>query len=64
MGGFHLVPPQTPAQALETLAMLEALKPDFIFPGHCTGEAFIAPAIARMPDRVFRTVVGSRIRLG
>jgi 7,8-dihydropterin-6-yl-methyl-4-(beta-D-ribofuranosyl)aminobenzene 5'-phosphate synthase len=64
MGGFHLVPPQTPAQALETLAMLRALDPDFIFPGHCTGEAFIAPAIAQMPDRVFRTVVGNRIQLG
>lgn len=64
MGGFHLVPPQTPAQALDTLAMLQAIKPDFIFPGHCTGEAFIAPAMARMPDQVFRTVVGSRILLG
>lgn len=46
MGGFHLVPPQAPAQAFETLSMLQALKPDFIFPGHCTGEAFIQPAIA------------------
>lgn len=63
MGGFHLVPPQTPAQALETLALMRALDPAYILPGHCTGEAFIAPAIARMPDRVFRTVVGSRITL-
>lgn len=63
MGGFHLVPPQTPAQALETLALMQALKPDYIFPGHCTGEAFIAPAIAQMPGQVFRTVVGSRIEL-
>lgn len=64
MGGFHLVAPQTPAQALETLAMMRALDPAFILPGHCTGEAFIAPAMAQMPDRVFRTVVGSRIVLG
>jgi len=64
MGGFHLVPPQTPQQALQTLAMMQALKPDFILPGHCTGEAFIAPAIAQMPDQVFRTVVGSRILFG
>ena len=64
MGGFHLVPPQTPAQALQTLSMMQALKPDFILPGHCTGEAFIAPAIAQMPDQVFRTVVGSRIIFG
>ncbi|WP_199170636.1 MBL fold metallo-hydrolase [Caulobacter sp. FWC2] len=64
IGGFHLVPPQTPQQALQTLAMMQALKPDFILPGHCTGEAFIAPAIAQMPDQVFRTVVGSRIIFG
>jgi 7,8-dihydropterin-6-yl-methyl-4-(beta-D-ribofuranosyl)aminobenzene 5'-phosphate synthase len=63
-GGFHLVAPQTPAQALETLALMRALKPDYVFPGHCTGEAFIAPALAEMPDRVFRTVVGNRIELG
>lgn len=63
MGGFHLVPPQTPAQALQTLALMRALGPDYVFPGHCTGEAFIAPAMAEMPDQVFRTVVGSRIVL-
>ena len=64
MGGFHLVPPQTPQQALQTLALMQALKPDYILPGHCTGEAFIAPAIAQMPDQVFRTVVGSRVVFG
>jgi 7,8-dihydropterin-6-yl-methyl-4-(beta-D-ribofuranosyl)aminobenzene 5'-phosphate synthase len=64
MGGFHLVPPQTSQQALQTLALMQALKPDYILPGHCTGEAFIAPAIAQMPDQVFRTVVGSRIIFG
>ncbi|MDO6416460.1 MBL fold metallo-hydrolase [Sphingomonas sp. BIUV-7] len=61
VGGFHLVPPQTQAQTLDTLALMRALKPDYILPGHCTGEAFLAPAIAEMPDQVFRTVVGSRI---
>lgn len=62
-GGFHLVPPQTPAQAVETLALMRGLDAAFIFPGHCTGEAFIAPAIAQLPDHVFRTYVGSRIIL-
>jgi 7,8-dihydropterin-6-yl-methyl-4-(beta-D-ribofuranosyl)aminobenzene 5'-phosphate synthase len=63
-GGFHLVPPQAPADALATLAMLRALDPQYLFPGHCSGEAFIAPALAELPGRVFRTVVGSRIELG
>lgn len=64
VGGFHLLPPQTPQQALQTLALMQALKPDYILPGHCTGEAFIAPAIAQMPNQVFRTVVGSRMLFG
>ena len=63
-GGFQLVPPQTPADAAATLAMLRELNPRYLFPGHCSGEAFIAPALAQLPERVFRTVVGSRIELG
>jgi 7,8-dihydropterin-6-yl-methyl-4-(beta-D-ribofuranosyl)aminobenzene 5'-phosphate synthase len=63
MGGFHLVPPQTSAQALETLALMRQMNPTYILPGHCTGEAFIAPAVAQMPEQVFRTVVGSKIAL-
>jgi 7,8-dihydropterin-6-yl-methyl-4-(beta-D-ribofuranosyl)aminobenzene 5'-phosphate synthase len=62
-GGFHLVAPQTAEQALETLALLRGFEPAFLFPGHCTGEAFIAPAIAQLPDQVFRTYVGNRIEL-
>lgn len=64
MGGFHLVPPQTPAQAEATVAMMRALAPDYVFPGHCSGEQFIAPALAAMPGRVFRAPVGTRIVLG
>lgn len=64
MGGFHLVPPQTAAQALETVTLMQALSPDYVFPGHCTGETFIAAAIAAMPDKVFRAPVGTRILLG
>lgn len=63
MGGFHLVPPQTSSQALETLALMRRLNPNYILPGHCTGEAFIGPAIAQLPGKVFRTVVGSKITL-
>jgi 7,8-dihydropterin-6-yl-methyl-4-(beta-D-ribofuranosyl)aminobenzene 5'-phosphate synthase len=58
------VHPQTQEQALQALELMRELNPSYILPGHCTGEAFIAPAIALMPDKVFRTVVGSRIELG
>jgi 7,8-dihydropterin-6-yl-methyl-4-(beta-D-ribofuranosyl)aminobenzene 5'-phosphate synthase len=64
VGGFHLVPPQTPAQALETLALMQAMKPDYIIPGHCSGEVFIAAALAAMPGQVLRSIVGTRYIFG
>ena len=64
VGGFHLVPPQTKQQALDTLAMMQAINPDYIIPGHCTGDMFIAAATAAMPDKVIRSVVGARYQFG
>ncbi len=64
VGGFHLIPPQTREQALETVALMQALDPDYVVPGHCTGETFIAAAQAAMPDKVIRSVVGTRYRFG
>lgn len=64
VGGFHLVPPQTRQQALETLAMMQAINPDYIIPGHCTGDMFITAASAAMPDKVIRSVVGARYQFG
>jgi 7,8-dihydropterin-6-yl-methyl-4-(beta-D-ribofuranosyl)aminobenzene 5'-phosphate synthase len=64
VGGFHLVPPQTTAQALETVAMMQAINPDYIIPGHCSGDVFVAAASRAMPDRIIRSVVGARYRFG
>ena len=64
MGGFHLVPPQTPVQALQTVDLLRALNPRYIVPGHCSGEIFIAAATAAMPGRVLRAPVGTRLTFG
>lgn len=64
VGGFHLVPPQTVAQARETVALMEAIDPDVVIPGHCSGETFIAAAQAAMPDKVFRSIVGTRYLFG
>ncbi|TVV75942.1 MBL fold metallo-hydrolase [Sphingomonas solaris] len=60
VGGFHLVPPQTAAQARETVALMQAIDPDVIIPGHCSGETFIAAAQAAMPGKVIRSIVGTR----
>jgi len=59
VGGFHLIPPQTRDQAMATLVMMQALKPDYVIPGHCTGETFISAAMAAMPEKVIRSVVGT-----
>ena len=64
VGGFHLVPPQTQEQVTETVALMQAINPDYIIPGHCTGEAFIAAAQVAMPGKVIRSLVGTRYRFG
>jgi 7,8-dihydropterin-6-yl-methyl-4-(beta-D-ribofuranosyl)aminobenzene 5'-phosphate synthase len=60
IGGFHLVPPQTVAQARETVALMQAFNPDIVIPGHCSGETFVAAAQAAMPGKVIRSIVGTR----
>lgn len=64
VGGFHLVPPQTVAQAQETVALMQAIGPDIVIPGHCSGETFIAAAQAAMPSKVIRSIVGARYLFG
>lgn len=64
IGGFHLVWPRTEQEALDTAAALEKIAPDYVIPMHCTGEAFVAEAQRRLPDRVIRPYVGSRFVFG
>jgi 7,8-dihydropterin-6-yl-methyl-4-(beta-D-ribofuranosyl)aminobenzene 5'-phosphate synthase len=64
IGGFHLVSPRTPEEAVATVEQLEKVDPDYIVPMHCTGEVFIAEALRRMPQKVIRPYVGSRFHLG
>ena len=64
VGGFHLVPPQTAEQARETVALMMAIDPDVVIPGHCSGETFIAAAQAAMPGKVIRSIVGTRYLFG
>lgn len=64
MGGFHLVLPQTPAQAWDTTRQMAAMDPDYVIPGHCAGETFITAAAELMPDKLIRSWVGSQFRFG
>ena len=60
VGGFHLVPPQTPRDAAETAAALARIDPQVVVPGHCSGETFIASAEAAMPGKTIRPYVGTK----
>lgn len=64
VGGFHLVPPQTKQQAIETVTMMQSINPDYIIPGHCSGDLFISAASQAMPEKIIRSVVGARYRFG
>jgi len=64
VGGFHLVAPQTVDQARDTAHQMAELAPDYVVPGHCSGEPFIAAAEAAMPGKVVRPYVGSRFVFG
>jgi 7,8-dihydropterin-6-yl-methyl-4-(beta-D-ribofuranosyl)aminobenzene 5'-phosphate synthase len=64
VGGFHLVPPQTQKQAMETIALMQAINPDYIIPGHCSGESFVSAAMAAMPQKLIRSIVGSSYIFG
>jgi 7,8-dihydropterin-6-yl-methyl-4-(beta-D-ribofuranosyl)aminobenzene 5'-phosphate synthase len=64
VGGFHLVPPQTREQMLQTVALMQAINPDYVVPGHCSGDNFIVAAQSAMPGKVFRSTVGFRYIFG
>lgn len=64
IGGFHLVRPRTDEEARQTVAAFEAIDPDYIVPMHCTGEVFIEEALRRLPQKVIRSYVGTRLAMG
>jgi 7,8-dihydropterin-6-yl-methyl-4-(beta-D-ribofuranosyl)aminobenzene 5'-phosphate synthase len=64
IGGFHLVAPRTPEEAMATVDALEEIAPDYIVPMHCTGDVFIVEALRRMPAKVIQPYVGSRFHFG
>lgn len=61
VGGFHLVWPRPEQDVSLTVDALEAVNPDFIVPMHCSGEPFIAEVQKRMPGKIIRSYVGSRL---
>jgi 7,8-dihydropterin-6-yl-methyl-4-(beta-D-ribofuranosyl)aminobenzene 5'-phosphate synthase len=64
IGGFHLTPPLNDDYVKKSIAELKAINPDFVIPGHCSGERFYDLARAEMPGRVLKSVVGSNFIFG
>jgi 7,8-dihydropterin-6-yl-methyl-4-(beta-D-ribofuranosyl)aminobenzene 5'-phosphate synthase len=64
IGGFHLTPPLTDDYVQKVVLELKALNPDFIIPGHCSGERFYDRSRAEMPGRIVKSIVGSNFVFG
>jgi 7,8-dihydropterin-6-yl-methyl-4-(beta-D-ribofuranosyl)aminobenzene 5'-phosphate synthase len=64
IGGFHIVPPLTDKYIRQVIAAFKEINPDYLIPGHCSGERFYVLVRAEMPDKVIRSAVGTRFVFG
>lgn len=59
IGGFHLTGAK-PEVIRRTIADIEAVRPDYVVPMHCTGFEAIAAFAREMPDRFILNTAGTR----
>jgi 7,8-dihydropterin-6-yl-methyl-4-(beta-D-ribofuranosyl)aminobenzene 5'-phosphate synthase len=64
IGGFHLVPPLTDDYMRGVVATLKEIGPDYVIPGHCSGDNFYDIARQELGDRVIHSAVGTRFVFG
>jgi 7,8-dihydropterin-6-yl-methyl-4-(beta-D-ribofuranosyl)aminobenzene 5'-phosphate synthase len=60
IGGFHIVPPLNDDYIREVVATLKEINPDYLIPGHCSGDRFYDLARIELGDRVIHSAVGTR----
>jgi len=60
IGGFHLVPPLTDDYYRQVIAAFKEMNPDYLMPGHCSGERFYDLVRQEMPNKVLVSNVGTR----
>jgi 7,8-dihydropterin-6-yl-methyl-4-(beta-D-ribofuranosyl)aminobenzene 5'-phosphate synthase len=60
VGGFHIVPPLDDAYIRQVIATLQEINPDFLIPGHCSGDRFYDLARSGLGDKVIHSAVGTR----
>jgi 7,8-dihydropterin-6-yl-methyl-4-(beta-D-ribofuranosyl)aminobenzene 5'-phosphate synthase len=60
IGGFHIVPPLGDEYIRQTIEAFREINPDYLIPGHCTGDRFYDLAREAMDDKVIHSAVGTR----
>jgi 7,8-dihydropterin-6-yl-methyl-4-(beta-D-ribofuranosyl)aminobenzene 5'-phosphate synthase len=61
IGGFHIVPPLDDAYIHDVIAALKEINPDYLIPGHCSGDRFYDLAREAMGDTIIHSAVGMRL---
>jgi 7,8-dihydropterin-6-yl-methyl-4-(beta-D-ribofuranosyl)aminobenzene 5'-phosphate synthase len=61
IGGFHIVPPLDDAYIRQVIAALKEINPDYLIPGHCSGDRFYDLAREAMGDTIIHSAVGMRL---
>jgi 7,8-dihydropterin-6-yl-methyl-4-(beta-D-ribofuranosyl)aminobenzene 5'-phosphate synthase len=64
IGGFHIVPPLDDTYIRQVVATLKKINPDYLIPGHCSGERFYDLARNELGDKVIHSAVGTRFVFG
>jgi 7,8-dihydropterin-6-yl-methyl-4-(beta-D-ribofuranosyl)aminobenzene 5'-phosphate synthase len=63
LGGFHLINAK-PAIIRNTVAEIQAMKPDFIAPNHCTGFEAVVAFSKNMPNEFILNTAGTQYGFG
>ena len=64
IGGFHIVPPLDDSYIRQVIAILKEINPDYLIPGHCSGDRFYDLARNELGDKVIHSAVGTRFVFG
>jgi 7,8-dihydropterin-6-yl-methyl-4-(beta-D-ribofuranosyl)aminobenzene 5'-phosphate synthase len=64
IGGFHIVPPLNDDYIRQVVATLKEINPDYLIPGHCSGDRFYDLARNELGDKVIHSAVGTRFVFG
>jgi len=64
IGGFHIVPPLGDDYVNNTIEAFREIDPDYLIPGHCTGDRFYDLARAALGGKVIHSAVGTRFVFG